>query len=128
MRCNKPTSLLTTVVCLILRNCCLTENLSAFSVSRLFHALNAGQSISSSEQTKNLPSKYQRSIKEWHRLFRLLSPFCEQNLQTFMGTTKDLITHKDFGEFQFKQPEPEAPKVEENDLVNLKRVSVTRVF
>jgi hypothetical protein len=104
----------------------LNENLVAFSVNRLFNALNAGQPISSSDQhNKTLPSKYQRSIKEWRRLMRLLTgSFCDQHLRTFTEATRELVTHKDFGEFQLKHAEAEAPKVDEKHLVNLKKVSI----
>lgn len=124
MRCNKATALLTTVVSLILRNCCLNERLTAFSVDRLLRSLQNGVPISSSEQNnKTLPGRFQRSIKEWRRLFRMLTPFCDQNLNMYLETTRDMVSHKDLGEFQLKTSAPEQPTLEESDLKNLNRVS-----
>jgi hypothetical protein len=97
--------------------------MTAYSVARLFRSLHNGQPISSSDHNnKSLPTKYQRSIKEWRRLLRLLTPFCDQNPRSYMETTCDLVTHKDFGEFQLKHPESELNKLEGTDLVNLKQV------
>lgn len=40
----------------------------------------------------------------------------------YVETVRNLVTHKDFGEFQLKQPAPEAPKLEESDVAKLKKV------
>lgn len=97
--------------------------MTAYSVERLFRSLHTGQPISSSDQnSKSLPTKYQRTIKEWRRLLRLLTPFCDQNPLVYMETTCEFVTHKDFGEFQLKYPESELQQLKESDLVNLKRV------
>lgn len=54
----------------------------------------------------------------------LTGSFCDQHLRTFTEATRELVTHKDFGEFQLKHAEAEAPKVDEKHLVNLKKVSL----
>ncbi|CAD5226865.1 unnamed protein product [Bursaphelenchus xylophilus] len=122
LRCNKPNVLMTSVLCLILRNCIDNEKLNKSILKEMMSDLSAGNPICLSDLSKPVSSKQRRYQKDFRRLLKLLAPLTGRDLNGLIEITKSGFGYKENWEYEVSKPSQIEVKVEENEIVNLKKV------
>ncbi|KAI6200655.1 HECT-type E3 ubiquitin transferase [Aphelenchoides besseyi] len=101
VRCENPALLMSTVICLILRNCVHNENLTRTAIEHVIRQIQLGLPASLFEQSgKTMTTKQRRFLKDWRRVLRLFFPLCDHDLPTYVDVASTFMTHRNEQDFQ----------------------------